>query len=93
MLRDRFAAARARGDTTHRAEEARFELGLRKDPRTALRLAQENYAIQREPRDARILLEAAKAAQAPAGAQAARDWLTRSGFEDMRLRRLAEVAP
>jgi Tfp pilus assembly protein PilF len=93
MLRDRFSAARARGDTTHRAEEARFELRLRKDPRTALRLAQENYAIQREPRDARILLEAAKAAQAPAGAQAARDWLTRSGFEDMRLRRLAEVAP
>lgn len=93
MLRDRFSAARARGDTTHRAEEARFELVLRKAPRTALRLAQENYAIQREPRDARVLLEAAQAAQDPAGAQAARDWLARSGFEDRRLLRLAEGKP
>lgn len=93
MLRDRFSAARARGDTTHRAEEARFELVLRNDSRTALRLAQENYAIQREPRDARVLLEAAKAAQDPAGAQAARNWLARSGFEDRRLRRLAGDTP
>ena len=66
---------------------------LRKAPRTALRLAQENYAIQREPRDARVLLEAAQAAQDPAGAQAARDWLARSGFEDRRLLRLAEGKP
>ncbi len=93
MLRDRFSAARARGDTTHRAEEARFEQVLRKDPRTALRLAQENYAVQREPRDARVLLEAAQAAKEPAAAQAVRDWLARSGFEDLRLRRLAGDAP
>ena len=92
MLTDRFAAARARGDTTHRAEEARFELRLRNDPTTALRLAQDNYAVQREPRDARVLLEAALAAKAPAGAQAALEWLQRSGFEDARLRQLAQAS-
>jgi hypothetical protein len=88
MLADRYAAARARGDTTHRAEEARFELRLRKDAITAVRLAAENYAIQREPRDARVLLEAAQAAKDPASANPARDWLRSSGFEDARMRQL-----
>jgi Tfp pilus assembly protein PilF len=92
MLFDRFTAARARGDTTHRAEEARFELRLRGDPSTALRLAQENYAVQREPRDARVLLEAAIAAGSRTSAQVVRDWLGRSGFEDARMRRLAQAS-
>lgn len=90
MLLDRFAAARARGDTTHRAEEARFMLRLLQDPTSALRLAQANYAVQREPRDARVLLEAAIAAKDRASAQVVRDWLRSSGFEDARMRRLAQ---
>ena len=53
-----------------------------------MRLAAENYRVQREPRDARILLEAALAAGDAAAAQPARDWLAASGFEDARLRRL-----
>jgi hypothetical protein len=88
-LQDRYAAARARGDTTHRAEEARFELRLRGDAAAALRLAQENYAVQREPRDARVLLESAVAAGQRAAAKPAIDWLQRSGFEDRHLRELA----
>ncbi len=87
-MADRFAAARARGDTTHRAEEARFELRLRQDAQAAVALARDNYAVQREPRDARILLEAAIEAKDSASAQPARDWLRSSGFEDARLRRL-----
>lgn len=90
MLDERFAAARQRGDTTHRAEEARFYLHLRGDAKEALRLATENYRVQREPRDARILLEAAIAAQDAAAGQAVRDWLRRSGFEDERLRDLGK---
>ncbi|MDP2824107.1 MAG: hypothetical protein Q8O52_15700 [Sulfuritalea sp.] len=89
-LDDRFAAARLRGDTTHRAEEARYRLRLRGDSAAALRLAAENYGVQREPRDARILLEAAIAAQDAAAAQVVRDWLRASGFEDARLRRLGQ---
>jgi hypothetical protein len=53
-------------------------------------LASANYAVQREPRDARILLEAAIAAQDSASAQPALDWLRSSGFEDARLRRLSQ---
>ncbi|MCM2289632.1 MAG: hypothetical protein NDI67_11445 [Sulfuritalea sp.] len=90
FLEERFAAARQRGDTTHRAEEARYRLRLRGDAKVAMRLAAENYAVQREPRDARILLEAAIAAQDTAAAQAVRDWLRSSGFEDARLRRLGQ---
>lgn len=90
MLDDRFAAAKQRGDTTHRAEEARYRLRLRGDTQEALRLAAENYKVQREPRDARILLEAAIAAGDAAAAQVVRDWLAGSGFEDARLRALGE---
>ncbi len=89
-LADRFAAARARGDDTHMAEEARFRLRLRNDAGEALRLAAENYRVQREPRDARILLEAAIAAGDAAAAKPVRDWLTSSGFEDARLRDLGQ---
>jgi Tfp pilus assembly protein PilF len=92
MMADRFAAARARGDTTHRAEEARFELRLRQDAKAAVALASANYAVQREPRDARILLEAAIAAQDSASAEPAREWLRTSGFEDARLRRLGQAS-
>jgi len=90
MLDDRFAAARQRGDTTHRAEEARYRLRLRGDAQEALRIAAENYRVQREPRDARILLEASIAAGDAAAAQTVRDWLAGSGFEDARLRALGE---
>jgi Tfp pilus assembly protein PilF len=90
MLDDRFAAAKLRGDTTHRAEEARYRLRLRGDPAEAVRLAAENYRVQREPRDARILLEAAIAAKDAAAAQTVQNWLRSSGFEDARLRGLGQ---
>lgn len=85
----RFAAAQARGDTTHRAEEARHALRLQKNPRKALELAAANHAVQREPRDARILLEAAVAAGQRQPAESALQWMKRTGFEDARLRELA----
>ena len=96
-LADRFAAARMRGDTTHRAEEARYELHLAGNATAALAVAAANYNVQREPRDARALLEAAIAARNAAAAQPVRDWLQSSGFEDLHLRQLgvmsAQVPP
>ncbi|MBT0963326.1 hypothetical protein [Denitromonas iodatirespirans] len=89
-LADRYAAARLRGDATHRAEEARFALRIEGDAATALTLAADNYRVQREPRDARILLEAAVAAGDPDAARPALDWLATSGFEDAHLRDLAQ---
>ena len=87
-LADRFAAAKVRGDTTHRAEEARYLMHLAGDPAAALAMAAANYRVQREPRDARVLLEAAIAARDAGAAQPVRDWLRSSGFEDAHLRQL-----
>jgi hypothetical protein len=85
----RFDAARRRGDTTHRKEESRFVLALQGDAARALALARENYAVQREPIDARILLEAALAARDAAAAQPALDWMAASGIESAALKPLA----
>ena len=49
-------------------------------PARALQLARENWATQREPADARILLEAALAAGDPAAARPVLDWLERTGL-------------
>jgi Tfp pilus assembly protein PilF len=96
-LDDRFAAAKLRGDTTHQAEEARFHLRLHGDAQRAAQVAAENYRVQREPRDARILLESAIAAKQPALARPALDWLQSTGFEGVELRslsrQLAAAAP
>ena len=61
-LADRFDAARRRGDALHKREEARYRLTIENDAAGALRLARENWQVQREPADLRILLEAAAAA-------------------------------
>jgi Tfp pilus assembly protein PilF len=86
ILEARFAAARQRGDGTHVASEARLKLDLRQQPGEALELARRNWAQgQREPRDARLLLEAALAAGQPEAAREVLDWLTRVRLEDRRL--------
>lgn len=90
-LADRFAAAALRGDRLHLQEEARFELSLRNDPAAALKLAAENWKIQHEPRDARVLMEAAAAARQPEAAQPALAWLRSTGYEDPRYRALADA--
>ncbi|HZT61846.1 MAG TPA: hypothetical protein VFA36_01820 [Burkholderiales bacterium] len=89
-LRSRFDAAALRGDKLHQQEEARFNLYLLGNKEKALALARENWKLQREPRDARILLEAALAMKDPAAAQGALDWLDRSGHEDPGLRQTAQ---
>ncbi|HEX8750472.1 MAG TPA: hypothetical protein VF732_05100, partial [Nitrospira sp.] len=61
-LTARFAASRDRGTNVHVREEARFTLMLLRNPQEALPLAQINWKVQREPADARILLECALAA-------------------------------
>ena len=85
-LRARFNAARERGDSVHRREEARFALHLLKRPDTALQLAQANWAAQKEPADARILLEAARAARQDAAARPVRDFIAQAGWSDQRLK-------
>lgn len=87
-LQDRFEASRLRGDATHQGDEARFVLYVRGDARAALELARSNWAVQREPRDARILLEAALAAGQAEAAQPVLEFLQRTRLEDARLQPL-----
>lgn len=88
-LGQRFALARERGDATHYREQAMAALHLQNDATAALALAQQNWAEQREPADALILLEAALAAKNAAAAKPVLDWLQQTRLEDVRLRPLA----
>ena len=56
---------------------------------SALDLAQRNWKDQKEVADARILLEAARAARDPAAAKSVLDWMQASKVEDVALTRLA----
>lgn len=89
-LAARFAAAQLRGDTVHQQEEARLALHVQNDPKKALMLAQENWKVQLEPRDARIFLEAALAVKDPLAARPVLQWLDDSHFEDRHLIGLAQ---
>jgi hypothetical protein len=88
-LAQRFSEARARGDETHLREQARFTLEVEHDPARALELAARNFRVQREPADARILLEAAAAVGDRAAAQPALEWLAHTGIRAPRLQQLA----
>jgi predicted Zn-dependent protease len=87
-LLDRFADAARRGDTTHLREAARAQLALAGDPARALDIAVRNWAIQREPADARLLLQAALAARRSEAAQPVLTWVEETRIEDLVLRDL-----
>lgn len=89
LLQARFAETRERGDFVHQREEAMFLLHVRGEPQAALKAALENWRKQREPLDARVLLEAALAAKQPGAAAPVLEWMQRTGIEDPRLHTLA----
>jgi tetratricopeptide (TPR) repeat protein len=80
-----FEVEQQRGDSVHRREQARFLLDVDGQPAAALAAAQENWRVQREPDDILILLRAARAAHQVEAAQAALEFLRRTGLEDTRL--------
>lgn len=80
-LRAQFDASRARGDVVHRREEARFQLHLNGDPLAALVLARDNWRVQREPADLRILAETAAASRDAEALETVRRWLTETRLE------------
>ncbi len=93
-LAARFAAAALRGDTTHRREQARFELDVRADPAAALSHALAQWAVQKEPADAVLLARSAAAAAQPDAAEPLWRWVRDTGYRDMRLPRApASAAP
>jgi tetratricopeptide (TPR) repeat protein len=84
-LSDSYAAAHRRNEDVHLREEARFSLEIAKDAPRALALAQQNWSVQREPADARLLKLAARAAGQNDAADPVREWLRESRLEDARL--------
>ena len=90
-LRARFAASRARGDTVHRREEARFELTIAGNATLALELALQNWRVQREPADLRVLAETAAATRNEAALATVRAWLAETRLEYPRVARIVAV--
>jgi Tfp pilus assembly protein PilF len=89
-LSARFAAAMQRGDTVHQREQARYELNVRGDAKTALALAQKNWDVQKEAADMRVLLEAALAAGNRAAAAPVLEWIAKNHVEDVAVARLVK---
>ncbi|NHZ32090.1 hypothetical protein [Massilia rubra] len=89
-LKARFEAAMRRGDTVHQREQARYELHIRANANTALALAQQNWAVQKESADMIILLEAAAKAGDKAAAAPVIDWVAKHALEDVAVARLVK---
>ena len=92
MLRERFEASHARGDTVHQRENARFELFLGSGATAALPYALANWQVQREAADLRILAEAAAAAHDAKTLAVAQQWMDESGLEYPAVARMLESA-
>lgn len=80
-----FDAAHRRGEDLHLREAARYAREVRRLPAEALRLARENWLVQHEPSDARLLIETARAAGVSSQADDARRWLAQSKLQDVRI--------
>jgi tetratricopeptide (TPR) repeat protein len=91
-LRAAFAAETQRGEAVHRREQARFLLEVEDQPNSSLAAALENWAVQREPDDVLVLVNAAKAAGNPAAALPALDFIRAQGLSDVRVDAAAAVS-
>ncbi len=84
-MRERIAAAAARGDRIHHREEAMFALAVERDAKAALALARANWDVQKELADARLLAEAAVAARDADAARPVLAWARANGLRDAQL--------
>ena len=86
-MRDRIAAAAERGDRIHLREEARFALAVELDAPRAVQLARDNWRVQKELADARLLAETAVAARDRDAAAPVIAWAHSTGVRDAMLDR------
>jgi tetratricopeptide (TPR) repeat protein len=87
-----FAAEEQRGETVHRREQARFLLEVEDQPALSLAAALENWAVQHEPEDVLVLVNAAKAAGNPTAAQPALEFVRAAAQSDVRVNAIAAVS-
>lgn len=88
-LKERLAVSAQRQERTHLREEARLALDLAQ-PATALTLAQDNFALQRETEDVRLLARAATTTGDRAALEAFKQWLTHTRYQDVVVERLLQ---
>ena len=86
-MRERIAAAAERGDRIHLREEARFTLAVELDAARAVRIARDNWGVQKELADARLLAETAVAARDRDAAEPVIAWARTTGVHDATLDR------
>jgi tetratricopeptide (TPR) repeat protein len=91
-LRAAFAAETQRGEAVHRREQARFLLEVEDQPKLSLAAALENWAVQREPDDVLVLVNAARSANNPAAAEPALDFMRTQGLSDVRVNAATTVS-
>jgi tetratricopeptide (TPR) repeat protein len=84
-LTDRLDAARARGERIHARDLARVQLRLLGNPAVALRAARDNWVQQREPADARLLVECGLAAHDRSAIDEVKEWQRRTSYQDATL--------
>lgn len=80
-----------RGDFTHRRELARGALELDDDADAALKLALDNWKVQREPADALLVLQSALASGHKSAAAEVIAFLQANHLEDARMTKLIEA--
>lgn len=77
--------ALAVGESRHLRERARFLLDVEHSPTLAARVALENWNIQREPADVRLLVRAARQSHDAAALRVAQAWIDGHRYEDASL--------
>jgi len=91
-MRARMAADAINQDFSHAREYARFALDYAGDAEAALHYARENWRVQKEPVDARILARAAHAQNDRKTINALKRWQARTGLEDQKLSAILDSA-
>lgn len=79
----RFLSMEQRGDHVFLREQSGYLLHVKHDPQAALALAEQNWKVQRAPKDVRVYLEAALAAHQPAAAKPVLDFIASTHLSDV----------
>ena len=82
VVRERLLAGMARGDGTHQREYALYLLELGDDAAGALAAARRNWTLQKEPIDARLVLDLAYITGEPGAARDVLAWLAANHVTD-----------
>ncbi|MBB6186161.1 hypothetical protein [Rhodanobacter sp. MP7CTX1] len=79
----RFQSMAQRGDHVFMREQSSYMLHVLHDPKAALDLAQQDWKVQRSPKDVRVYLEAALATHDPSAATPVLDFVARTHLDDV----------